>query len=536
MTLMLLSRDDILAVYNHPGKETLQLLTSCGATVERRHDPESSSELLIKKVQHSLQTNEPEGQGGRTSRASAGVSANVERGATDQQLRNLANFDPLTGLCNRTHFQERCGQALAEAQRAGSKTALLLMGLDNFRSLNNTLGYQIGDAVLVEVAQKLLALLHDYDMISRFGGDEFALMMTGISSEDDVQPLASRMLEVTAVAMRQHTSRPHSGACLGVALFPDHGSDINELTQNADIALTRAKSEGRGKIQVFTPHLRATLVERLQQLSSFHTAVQAGAVRPFYQPQIRLSDRRCYGFEALARWVQPNGDILNPGQFQAAIEDPDAVIMLGEHMLSAISDDLRHWRDTNMPTCKVSVNVTAPELKRGDYPEKVANLFSSKGVPLSQLTVEITESVLLDDKASHMARTLSDLRRLGVSIALDDFGTGFASLSHLKSYAIDQIKIDRSFIANLATNTDDWAIVRATLGLARSLGIQTVAEGLEQESQLKCLQALGCDHGQGFFFSPAVPADMAEAYFRTNRAYKKATLHQFVLQAAGEAS
>jgi EAL domain-containing protein (putative c-di-GMP-specific phosphodiesterase class I) len=339
------------------------------------------------------------------------------------------------------------------------------------------------------------------------------------------------LLDIAAASIQRQVPRFRSGASLGVAVFPEHGSDISELIQSADIALHDAKNEGRGRSQVFNPQMRAVLMERLRQISAFQTAVEVGQVKPYYQPQMRLSDRRSYGFEALARWLLPNGDILYPAHFQAALEDPDAVILLGEHMLESVSDDLRRWRDTNMPTCKMSINVTAPELRRGDYSQKVEKLFASKGIPLSQLTVEITESVLLDDKASQIAETLSHLRKRGVSISLDDFGTGFASLTHLKNYAVDQIKIDRSFISDLPSNTDDWAIVRATLGLAKSLGIQTVAEGLEDGNHLKCLQTLGCDYGQGFFFSPAVPADEAEAYFRLHRAYKKADLHQFVLAA-----
>jgi diguanylate cyclase (GGDEF)-like protein len=528
---MILSRDDILAIYDPPGKETLHLLTG-HAGAPRKHPPADplharpGTDSRPRPSRGSSDANE-----GHSSNPSAPAQDHAGRTQGDQRLQQSVSRDNLTGLSTRADFQNRCGEALTEAQRAGSTVGLFLMGLDRFKDLNNMLGHQTGDAVLVEIAQGLKSLMQTTDLVGRFGGDEFALMMTGVSSPTDAQPVASRLLEITAASVRHKAPNFRSSASVGVALFPEHGSNVDELIQNADIALRRAKSEGRGQAQVFSQPMRATLVERLQQLAAFQRAVEIGEVRPYYQPQMRLSDRRSYGFEALARWVLPDGEILYPGHFQASLEDPDSAILLGEHMLERISDDLKRWRSANMPACKMSVNVTAPELKRGDYPERIARLFQAKGVPLDHLTVEITESVLLDEKNSQVTETLADLRKLGVSISLDDFGTGFASLTHLKSYAVNQIKIDRSFISELTSNMNDWAIVRATLGLARSLGIQTVAEGLEEIAQLKCLQTLGCDYGQGFFFSPALPADEAEAYFRLHRAYKKAQLHQFVLPA-----
>ncbi|MCB5173574.1 putative bifunctional diguanylate cyclase/phosphodiesterase [Microvirga lenta] len=528
MSRMLLSRNDILAVYDSPGKETLQLLTGGTAVSKKIHGAEPAPQPSDSDPRsRSNAVDQEPWEGG--ARQSPAAQVQAARTAIDQRLKQPTSPDTLTGLSSRSQFQSRGGTALDEARRDGRMIALFLMGLDRFKDLNNTLGHQAGDAVLIEIARNLQSLMEGNDLAARYGGDEFALMLTGLSSESDVGSVAGKMLEIAAASIRHQTSKLRSSASLGVALFPEHGSDIDELIQSADIALNRAKAEGRGRAQLFAPQMRTALMERLQQLSAFQNAVEVGQVLPYYQPQMRLSDRRSYGFEALARWALPNGDILYPAHFKAALEDADAAILLGEHMLQRVSDDLRRWRASDMPVCKMSINVTAPELKRGDYAEKVARIFSEKELPPSQLTVEITESVLLDDKATQISETLSELRRLGVSISLDDFGTGFASLTHLKSYAVDQIKIDRSFVADLASNSDDWAIVRATLGLAKSLGMRTVAEGLENWTQLKCLQTLGCDYGQGFFFSPAVPADEAEAYFRLHRAYKKAKLHQFVL-------
>lgn len=527
MTRMLLSRDAILSVYNSSGQDTLDLLGSA--------EPVAASRPSRPRSGRSPPAQEASLQDASLLEASAQESSVQETSTRDRSARepssDHAPEDGLTGLYSRSHFQGRCAEALARAEAAGSRLALILLGLDRFKDLNGAFGYQVGDDVLVDIARGLRALLGQNDTIGRFGGDEFALLLTDSPAREDVTSLAGRLLEVTATIMRRYLPRLRSGASLGIALFPEHGREVGELIQNADLALHRAKSEARGQAQVYAPHMRAAALGRLEQLAAFQRALEAGEIRPFYQPQMRLTDRRASGFEALARWVRPSGEILAPGQFQAALEDPDTATLLGEHMLRSVSRDLQHWSEAGLPRCKVSVNAAAPELRRGDYPEKVAGLFAAQGVAPSQLTVEITESVLLDDRSADVAQTLGALRRLGVSIALDDFGTGFASLTHLKSYAVDQIKIDRSFVVHLATSPNDRAIVRATLDLAKSLGMQTVAEGLEDAAQLRCLQMLGCDQGQGFLFSPALPVDEAAAYFKAHHAYRKAQLHQFVLAA-----
>ncbi|AWM88089.1 bifunctional diguanylate cyclase/phosphodiesterase [Microvirga sp. 17 mud 1-3] len=522
MTRMLLSRDAILSVYNSSGQDTLDLLGSPEPAAAPRQTRSRSGRSSSAQETSSHEASHQEGP----SQDGAG-----QDGSAWEPTRAHAPEDGLTGVYSRNHFQGRCAEAIARAEAAGSRLALILLGLDRFKDLNGSFGYQIGDDVLIDIARGLRALLGRNDAIGRFGGDEFALLVTDSPAREDVTSLAGRLLEVTAAIMRRYLPRLRSGASLGIALFPEHGRQVDELIQNADLALHRAKNEARGQAQIYAPHMRAAALGRLEQLAAFQRALEAGEIQPFYQPQMRLTDRRACGFEALARWVRPSGEILAPGQFQAALEDPDTSTLLGEHMLSAVSRDLQHWSKAGLPRCKVSVNAAAPELKRGDYPEKVAGLFAAQGIAPSQLTVEITESVLLDDRGADVAQTLGALRQLGVSIALDDFGTGFASLTHLKSYAVDQIKIDRSFIVHLATSPNDRAIVRATLDLAKRLGMQTVAEGLEDAAQLRCLQMLGCDQGQGFLFSPALPVDEAAAYFKAHHAYRRAQLYQFVLPA-----
>ncbi|WP_246728317.1 putative bifunctional diguanylate cyclase/phosphodiesterase [Microvirga terricola] len=499
---MLLSRDDILAAYASPGREALQLFANhSGFAISSSTDRVDLSHL--EGAQHER-----------------GDSAELFEAIQDIMARRgkagpiwEATHDPLTGLPNRSHFHGLLENSLVEARQKARKVAFILMDLDHFRDLNNTLGHQVGDAILVEIGRRIQSLASKIGEVSRVGGDEFALILKNISSNEDFKPMIGKLLEAITSLVAEGAPNIRLSASLGVALFPDHGSDFSELLQNADIALYRAKIEGRGQAQVFAPQMRAAMTERLQEMSTVRSLLETGNVRPYYQPQIQLTDRRCHGFEALARWIMPDGELRSPAHFPAALSDPETAVLLGEHMLLNISDDLRQWQSANMPPFKVSINVTAPELKRGDYPKRVADLFASKGIPLSRLTVEVTESVLLDDKASQIAQALSDLRSRGVSISLDDFGTGFASLTHLKSYAIDEIKIDRSFIAGLNSNSDDQAIVRATLVLARSLKIKTVAEGLESEAQLRFLRTLGCDYGQGFFFSPAVPASQVERYF-----------------------
>ncbi|MCB8819783.1 putative bifunctional diguanylate cyclase/phosphodiesterase [Microvirga rosea] len=526
MTRTLIPRDNILALYNSSGQDTLQLLSAPADPSGTQ--PEPGMDVRQPGIRNRSKS---AAKSGRSVKHYKGQTPDANRiaGTADQQTPGSARPDILTGLYDRRHFQDQCAELVGQARAAGHRLALILMGLDRFKDLNNAHGYKAGDEVLADIARNLNALLADGDRIGRFGGDEFALLLSSPSDESDVMSAVRGLLEAATGAMRRYMPGLKSGASAGIALFPDHGSEVDELIQSADMALDRAKIETRGQAQIFEPHMRDATLDRLGKLAGFRKAIENGEIKPFYQPQMRLSDRRSYGFEALARWVHADGRILHPADFKIALDDPDAVVLLGEHMLRSVSQDLRHWRSIGIPTCKVSVNAAAPELRRGDYAEKVASFFAANKVPLSQLTIEITESVLLDDMTSKIGRTLSDLRKLGASISLDDFGTGFASLTHLKSYAVDQIKIDRSFIVHLMTDAHDRAIVRATLSLARGLGIRTIAEGVENAAQLKSLQMLGCDYGQGYFFSPALPADQAGAYFAAHRAYQKAQLHQFVV-------
>lgn len=424
--------------------------------------------------------------------------------------------------------RKRLEEVLTKALGTENRIAFGLIDLDHFKDLNTAIGHHAGDALLVEVAQRIESLVGVDGVVSHFGGDEFVVVLTNLSSEEEVKAISTRILEVVAAATPREAPQLRLGASLGWAFCPDHGSEIDGLVENAEIALYRAKAEGRGQARVFKPEMRDALAEHFRQASAFRSALENGHVKPFYQPLMRLSDRRSHGFEALARWILPNGDIVSPSAFQAVIEEPETAFALGEHMLRSITDDLQRWQAADLPPCKVSINVTAPEIERGDYPDRIASIFASKGIPLSHLTIEITESFLFR-KNEQVARTLTGLRDLGVTISLDDFGTGFASLTHLKSFAIDQIKIDRSFIVDLPLDINSMAIVRGALGLARSLGIETVVEGIEDEAQLKCVRGLGCDYGQGYLFSPAVPADLAEAHYRKHRLYRKAKLPQFDL-------
>lgn len=520
---MLLSRDDILAVYATSGRETLQLLTG-GAKASNA--PIGLKDSILSNGEVRTATGSFDAiRSDRPSHTPGSAQGDAERSF---EGRGSADRDALTGLSNRSHFQCRFAKALAEAPDSGNKVALALLGLDNFKDVNSALGHKAGDCLLIEVADRIQNVLGNKDAASRFGSDEFAFFLTNLKSEKDVEPISHGLMEAVSDTMAKHAPRLRSSASLGVAMYPDNGTDAIELIQNGDIALRQAKAEGKGRVKFFEPGMRAALDKRLHQLELFRSLLGSGYLRPFYQPQIRLSDRRSYGFEALVRGVQPDGRVLYPGEFLAALEEPETAILLGEHMLRSVSENLQHWREIAMPACKISVNVTGPELTSEDYPDKVADLFLAKGLPLSLLTLEITESVLLDDFPK-VAKTLASLRRLGVSISLDDFGTGYASLTHLKSFPIDQIKIDRSFVTNLPVSAGDRAIVRATITMARGLGIDTVAEGLENEEQLRALRVLGCDYGQGFLFSPAVPADEAEEYFRRNRAYRRAVLPHFAL-------
>lgn len=429
------------------------------------------------------------------------------RRATEERIRWTADHDALTGLPNRHLFQNR----LDELVQKGNAFALLLLDVNDFKRVNDTLGHDAGDALLRAFAVRLAKSVRENDLVARLGGDEFALILDGISSENGVSSAAGRVFE--------ELSNPcvHAGhfleccASIGAALFPLHGRSRETLLKQADMALYAAKSAGSQRAELFRPELRHEMQLRTSKLNLARTALRQKTILPHYQPKVELRSGRLSGFEALLRWRHDKRGFQLPDTIAPAFEDLDLAAQISDRMIEAAVSDMRRWLDDNVSFGHVAINASAAEFRRGNFAETLLEQLHRHEVPPHCLQLEVTETVFLGRGAEYVEKALKTLSDAGVSIALDDFGTGYASLAHLKNFPVDIIKLDRSFVSNLLITPDDAAIVKAVINLGRSLNIQVVAEGIETPEQHRELRRIGSKYGQGFLYQKAIPAEAVPA-------------------------
>ncbi|WP_176596738.1 MULTISPECIES: EAL domain-containing protein [Sphingobium] len=428
------------------------------------------------------------------------------RKEAERHLAHLAMTDALTGLANRSHFMATLTQAAGATSRTGGQMAVVLIDVDEFKRINDSAGHDAGDALLSAVAERLREAVRPGDLVARMGGDEFAVLLTRLRTAADLDAILSRMICRLHRPLNHGTRDIDCRVSMGVALFPEHAGDMADLMKHADIALYEAKNGGRGRACLFEPHLLERWQREARMLERARDALVHAPPTPWYQPKVDLATGRVIGFEALLRCVRPDGSIIMPGEIAAAFEHSELGRVITERMLGQVLADCRRWQDQNVDFGHVAINVPGVELHDGSFPDRLLDGMAKAGVPPQRIELEVTESVFLGRNAEVVERSLHRLSAAGISIALDDFGTGYASLSHLKQFPIDIIKIDRRFIHDVETDPDDAAIVRTVLNLAYSLGIRTVAEGVENPRQLDYLRAGGCHYGQGFHFGAAVPA------------------------------
>ena len=444
---------------------------------------------------------------GRRLRNSAG-----ELAAAEAHSAHLAFHDALTGLPNRALFQRRLDEL---GRECGSRDfALALLDVDDFKLINDTQGHDAGDALLLAFAERLKEAVGPKDLVARLGGDEFALLLMGRSDARQLEAFSTKLLE------RLRVPCDHRGevvqCCASIGASSCKGVDGQDMLKHADLALYEAKASGRGAFRLYDPAMWSTMIKRGEMLSLAASSLKGDFIVPFYQPKVHLRSGEIIGFEALLRCCLPGEQACGPDRVAAAFEDSALAVMLSDRMVEGVIENIAAWRAAGLPFGHVAINAALAELRRGDFAERLLAKLDQARIPPICIQVEVTESVLLGRGIEHVERTFHDLADNGIKLALDDFGTGFASLTHLKRFPIEIIKIDRSFVRNLQIDAEDGAIVDALIGLGRALKIEVVAEGIETRAQRDFLGALGCTVGQGFLFGGAMPAAEIPGLLRGN--------------------
>ncbi|MFZ2507107.1 MAG: EAL domain-containing protein, partial [Steroidobacteraceae bacterium] len=440
-----------------------------------------------------------------------------ERKALEEQLRQLAFHDPLTLLANRSLFRNRVQHALALAQRSGQQVAVIFLDLDNFKNINDSLGHNAGDRLLQTAAQRLITYTRSTDTVARLGGDEFGILLEGIVDPADVEHIAGVIINSFREPLPLDGNDIFVGASIGVA-FSQDGDDTEQLLRNADIAMYDAKAGGRGRFVVFHPRMQEQLHERLRLAEDIDRALERNEFFLEFQPVIDLKTRELLGVEALVRWHHPVRGLVMPGQFIPAAEESGQIVPLGRWVLAEACKSVRGWRDSiaSGSGLRVAVNISGRHLQHADLVADVQNALQSSGLEPENLVIELTESTIMHNTELNLTR-FRELKALGVRVAIDDFGTGYSSLSYLHRFPIDILKIDRSFVSRLTESGDGPELARAVVMLGATLGLETIAEGIEQEEQVAELLELGCVAGQGFLFASSSSLEMLAGTSFTER-------------------
>ncbi len=424
----------------------------------------------------------------------------TERKRAEARLTFMAQHDGVTGLPNRNLLRRRMDEILLRTRRNAEKVAVLVLGLDHFKAVNDTLGHGIGDTLLRAVGMRLRSMLRDDDTLARLNSDEFAVVQNGVTRPEDAAFLARRLLDALSDPILLDEQSVVIGASVGIAISPGDGDESEKLLKNADLALSRAKNDARGTFSFFEAGMDARAQARRKTETELREAVQSDALRPHYQPLVDLASGRITGLEALVRWPHPDRGMISPAEFIPVAEETGLITAIGGLMLRRACADAAQWPDD----VRVAVNLSPLQFRVGNLLSLVMDTLKQSGLPAKRLELEITETLLLE-KSSEVLATLHALRALGVRISMDDFGTGYSSLSYLRSFPFDKIKIDQSFVRDLASNRDAQAIVRSIISLGKGLGVTITAEGVETEAEVECLRREGCHEGQGFLFSRARP-------------------------------
>ncbi|MCF8476923.1 MAG: EAL domain-containing protein [Pseudolabrys sp.] len=433
----------------------------------------------------------------------------IEHDETQMRNYDLAHYDQLTGLPNRRSFDEMMSRRVGVATPS---FGLLVIDIDNLKMVNDTMGHVVGDSLIREVARRFKNIVPASSC--RLGGDEFGLLIDGCDDHAGLASVAVRILSSMRASFECNGNTIVPQLTIGGVVYDVDGTTADVLRQNADFALYHAKEMSRGSYVPFEQGLRTSISSRMSMIQELDTALGADRVIAHYQPLVHIDTQEIVGLEALARMRRESGDIINAGQFQAALSDSNVAFRLTDRMLKQVAKDIRYWLDDGIPLRHVGINLSTADFFRDDLERRLSEAFEPQGVPLKHLLLEVTESVLMDGQGHKVARDIERLRKKGMLVALDDFGTGYASLTHLLNFPVDIIKIDKSFIDGLLTDRSSQLIVESLIDLARKLGMRIVAEGIESEAQAARLQKFGCATGQGYLFARPDDAEVTTRRLR----------------------
>ncbi|MCF8197642.1 MAG: EAL domain-containing protein [Sulfuritalea sp.] len=436
-----------------------------------------------------------------------------ERMQAEQRIWHVAHHDGLTGLPNRTLLHDRLEQALAQGQRGRHRVAVMFLDLDRFKTINDTLGHFVGDELLKHVAERLRSVVRAVDTVSRLGGDEFVVILHEIASPDDALQVAEKILNSLAEVVDIESHQLHVTPSIGISIFPDDGDEVFVLMKNADTAMYHAKESGRNNFQFFARKMNEQAEHFFTLENRLRHAIENKQLVLHYQPLIDWRRREVCGMEALVRWSDPEHGTITPGEFIPIAEETGLIVPIGEWVLGEALQQNRIWQQEGRPLLPVSVNLSPRQFHQSDLVDTLRRILADTGQPARLLELEITESTLMHDIDETRAK-LQEIAAMGIRLAIDDFGTGYSSLSYLKRFPMQKLKIDQSFVRDLTVNAEDAAIVTAIVGLAKSLGLELLAEGVETRDQFELLLGIGCEKFQGFLFSRPLPSDEADRIFR----------------------
>ena len=434
----------------------------------------------------------------------------VRERCAEKRVAYLAFNDSLTGLPNRTLFQERLEHGIRQARRNKSELALIFLDLDGFKMVNDTLGHDVGDELLKHVAARLLLCLRDSDTVARLGGDEFTAVLTDVGSRERVESAAERVIESLSAPIELEGGDVVIGASIGVAMYPDDGTDVRTLLKSADMAMYQAKAAGRNNVRFYTEAVGQAVQTRMSMENSIRTALDKGQFRVYYQPIADLRTGMIQSFEALVRWDHPELGVVSPAEFVPLAEESGLIGPLGMQVLRLACEEIKIWDRLADHPINVAVNISAVQFSDRHLVSSFQQVFDDVGIEPNRVELEVTENTVMHDVDRSIAM-LKEFKDLGVEISVDDFGTGYSSLAYLKKFPLDCLKVDRSFVSTMPGSADDAAIVGAIIAVAHSLRLRVVAEGVEQASQIQLLRDLGCDRVQGYLLGwPRPESDVGE--------------------------